>query len=84
MSTGPSPSLHDPSRVPVRPLLESGHTLGTITDKISAIVLTRRTALGWWFGFAIAFALANVLLISIAYLVAVGVGVWGKIGRAHV
>ena len=64
------------SRAPV-PVIAPGHNFATVTDKISAIVLTRRTSLGWWFGFAIAFALANVLLVSIGYLVAVGVGVWG-------
>ena len=59
------------------PVIAPGHTFASVTDKISAIVLTRRTSLGWWFGFAIAFALANVLLMSLAYLVAAGVGIWG-------
>jgi Ni/Fe-hydrogenase subunit HybB-like protein len=59
------------------PVIAPGHTFSTVTDKISAIVLTRKTPLGWWFGFAIAFALANVLLMSLAYLVAAGVGIWG-------
>jgi Ni/Fe-hydrogenase subunit HybB-like protein len=59
------------------PVIAPGHTFGTVTDKISAIVLTRKTPLGWWFGFAIAFGLANVLLMSLAYLVAAGVGIWG-------
>src|SRR5688572_33140206 len=63
-------------RVPP-PVIAPGHTFGSVTDKISAIVLTRKTSLGWWFGFGIAFALVNVLMISIAYLLAVGTGIWG-------
>ena len=59
------------------PVIAPGHTFATVTDKISAIVLTRRTTLGWWFGFAIAFALVNVLMMSIAYLLFVGTGIWG-------
>src|SRR5688500_2921048 len=64
------------SRVPP-PVIAPGHTFSTVTDKISAIVLTRKTSLGWWFGFGIAFALVNVLMISIAYLLFVGTGIWG-------
>ncbi len=63
-------------RAPV-PVIAPGHTFASVTDKISAIVLTRRTTLGWWFGFAIAFGLVNVLMMSIAYLLFVGTGVWG-------
>ncbi len=63
-------------RVPP-PVIAPGHTFGSVTDKISAIVLTRKTSLGWWFGFGIAFALVNVLMISIAYLLFVGTGIWG-------
>ena len=64
------------ARVPP-PVIAPGHTFGSVTDKISAIVLTRKTGLGWWFGFGIAFMLVNVLMISIAYLLAVGTGIWG-------
>src|SRR6187549_2608119 len=59
------------------PVIAPGHTFSSVTDKISAIVITRRTSLGWWFGFAVAFALVNVLMMSIAYLLFVGTGVWG-------
>ena len=45
------------------PSIAPGHTLGSVTDKISSIVLTRRTPVGWWVGFFIAFLLVNVLLI---------------------
>jgi molybdopterin-containing oxidoreductase family membrane subunit len=59
------------------PVIAPGYTFGSVTDKISAIVLTRRTPLGWWVGFLLAFALANVLMVSIAYLLVKGVGIWG-------
>ena len=59
------------------PVIEPGHTYGSITDKISAIVMTRRTPLGWFVGFAIAFSLLMVLLISVTYLLVKGTGIWG-------
>ena len=58
-------------------LLEPGHTLGTVTDKISSIVLGRGTTKGWLFGFAIAFGLMMVLLLAVSYLLVKGVGIWG-------
>jgi molybdopterin-containing oxidoreductase family membrane subunit len=48
-----------------------------VTDKISAITLSRRTPLGWWIGFGFAFIWVMVLFFAIAYLFAVGVGIWG-------
>jgi Ni/Fe-hydrogenase subunit HybB-like protein len=58
-------------------VIAPGHTFGSVTDKISAIVLTRRTTLGWWAGFFCTFLLTNVLLVSIAYLLFRGIGIWG-------
>jgi Ni/Fe-hydrogenase subunit HybB-like protein len=63
---------------PDGPVIAPGHTFGTVTDKISAIVLTRKTPLGWWFGFLIAFGVVNLLLVSVAYLFATGIGIWGN------
>ncbi len=59
------------------PVIEPGHTFATITDKISSIVLTRPTSLGWIAGFAFTFALTNMLLMAISYLFAKGTGIWG-------
>jgi Ni/Fe-hydrogenase subunit HybB-like protein len=59
------------------PVIAPGHTFGSVTDKISSIVLTRKTSLGWWLGFLFSFALFNVLMIAIAYLLLKGVGIWG-------
>jgi Ni/Fe-hydrogenase subunit HybB-like protein len=59
------------------PVLEPGHTYASVTDKISSIVLSRKQPKGWYFGFAIAFALLMLLLYALTYLLAVGVGIWG-------
>ncbi len=59
------------------PILEPGHTLGTVTDKISSIVLGRGTSKGWIFGFAIAFSLLMLLNVTVGYLLIKGVGIWG-------
>lgn len=52
-------------------------TYTSVTDKISSIVLRKKTPLGWWLGFAVAFGLLNVMLIAVAYLFIKGVGIWG-------
>jgi Ni/Fe-hydrogenase subunit HybB-like protein len=59
------------------PVLGPGHTFGSITDKVSAIVLTRPTSRGWWLGMAVGFFVVMVLLGTIVYLVGWGVGIWG-------
>jgi molybdopterin-containing oxidoreductase family membrane subunit len=59
------------------PVLEPGHTYGTVTDQISAIVLKRPYEWGWLFGFALAFGLFSLLTLAIAYLLYEGVGIWG-------
>jgi Ni/Fe-hydrogenase subunit HybB-like protein len=58
-------------------ILGPGHTYASVTDQISAIVLTRKTSRGWVFGFAVSFALMMAFLYATAYLFAKGVGIWG-------
>jgi len=58
-------------------LIAPGHDFGSVTDKISQIVLKRRTPLGWWVGFGIGFLLMNLLLLTIVNLLFRGIGVWG-------
>jgi Ni/Fe-hydrogenase subunit HybB-like protein len=65
------------SGMPAAPIIEPGHTFASVTDKISAIVLTGRTPRFWYVGFGISFMLVLVLLFATAYLITVGVGVWG-------
>jgi len=59
-------------------VIAPGHTLSTVTDKITKIVLTRATPLGWYLGFAGAFLLVMVLFASIAGLLWKGIGAWGE------
>jgi len=59
------------------PVLQPGHTYGSVTDKISSMVLMRKTPRGWLIGFAVAFSLVMVLLGSVSYLLYKGVGIWG-------
>jgi molybdopterin-containing oxidoreductase family membrane subunit len=49
-------------------VIAPGHTFGSVTDKISSIVLTHKTSIGWYLGFLTAAAGAGMLLISLAYL----------------
>ena len=60
-----------------RTLIAPGHTFATVTDKISSIVLTRRTPLFWFVPFLIASGLLMVFLAAVSYLLVRGVGIWG-------
>src|SRR5437762_9363730 len=74
--------IEDPNRAVVGtgvpPVIAPGHTFGSVTDKISAIVLARRTSRGWWLGFGVAFLLTLLLFVSLANLVTKGIGIWGN------
>jgi molybdopterin-containing oxidoreductase family membrane subunit len=59
------------------PVIEPGHTYASVTDKISSIVLSRKTPKFWLFGFFVSFLLTMVLLYSIGLLLAKGIGIWG-------
>src|SRR5436189_6150712 len=59
------------------PVIEPGYTFGTVTDKISSIVLTRPTSNGWFVGFGLAFLVTMGLLYAIGYLFVRGIGIWG-------
>jgi Ni/Fe-hydrogenase subunit HybB-like protein len=59
------------------PVLQPGYTFGSITDKISSIVLTRRSPRGWMIGVAVSFAIVMVLFYAVTYLLIRGVGIWG-------
>jgi Ni/Fe-hydrogenase subunit HybB-like protein len=59
------------------PVVGGDLTFGSVTDQISSIVLTRKTPIGWFIGFAISFALAQLLLMTITHLVFNGIGIFG-------
>ncbi len=59
------------------PVIAPGQDYRSVTQRISEIVLMKNTPRGWIVGFGIAFALMNVLLVSVGYLFVKGVGIWG-------
>ncbi len=59
------------------PVIKPGYTFATVTDKISSIVLTRPTSLGWVVGFGAGFLVTMMLLYALGYLFIKGVGIWG-------
>jgi molybdopterin-containing oxidoreductase family membrane subunit len=59
------------------PVLAPGHTFGSVTDKISSIVLTPRPHTGWIAGLALSFVVLLILITAISYLLIMGVGIWG-------
>jgi Ni/Fe-hydrogenase subunit HybB-like protein len=66
-----------PDRIEVGPVIDEGHSLSSVSDKIGGIVLKRKTTLGWIFGLLIAFAVMQNLLAAATWLIIKGVGVWG-------
>src|SRR5215213_6462041 len=70
---------HDDVGIHTTPaVIEPGHTFGTVTDKISSIVLRKRTPAVWWIGLALSFGLVQVLMLTVTYLVFTGIGIWGN------
>jgi len=59
------------------PLIAPGHSFGTITDKISSIVLTKSAPIPWYVAAGIGFLLTMLLFYSLGYLLLKGVGIWG-------
>jgi len=55
-----------------------GHTFESVNESISSIVLTKRTTIGWFFGFALAFMFLMVLNMTIGKLLLEGIGIWGN------
>ena len=71
------PEVEQGGRAPRSDFIGPGHTFGSVTDKISTIVLTRRTPSAWWIGLGLSFLLMMALFYSIAVLFTVGIGIWG-------
>ncbi|HKQ51583.1 MAG TPA: NrfD/PsrC family molybdoenzyme membrane anchor subunit [Pyrinomonadaceae bacterium] len=72
---------HDDVRIhktETAPLIEEGHTFASVTDKISSLVLKRKTPIWWFIGFAIAFSITMILMLTITNLVFTGIGIWGN------
>src|SRR5262249_25733918 len=62
---------------PQPPVIGAGYTFGSVTDKISAITLTRPTSRRWWLGLAVTFSLVMLLFYAIGMLLVRGIGIWG-------
>src|ERR687898_3317846 len=70
---------HDDVRIHTTPaVIEPGHTFGTVTDKISSIVLRKRTPVAWYIAIAVAFLVTQVMAGTIFLLVTTGIGIWGN------
>ena len=64
-------------RAPI-PVIEPGHSSKSITEKLTDMVLTLHTPLAWVLVTGIAFSLLMLLIVSLAYLVFTGIGIWGN------
>jgi Ni/Fe-hydrogenase subunit HybB-like protein len=58
-------------------VIAPGHNFKSVTQKISEIVLTSNTPLGWFFGLMVAGGIATGVVIGITWLFLKGVGIWG-------
>ncbi|MCC7008124.1 MAG: polysulfide reductase NrfD [Acidobacteria bacterium] len=67
----------DDFRAPV-PVLGPGHDYGTITDKLTTMVLTKHTPAVWFVVVAISFTFLIGLTVALTYLLARGIGIWGN------
>jgi Ni/Fe-hydrogenase subunit HybB-like protein len=68
----PKPATYAPG-----PLIEPGHTFGSITDKISGVVLGTRTPLSWFIVVSIGLMLMGGLGLAVVWLLIKGTGIWG-------
>src|ERR1035437_5845765 len=57
-------------------VIAPGQTFKSVTEKISRIVLTPDTLLGWFALFGVGGALATMLLVGLTWLFLEGVGSW--------
>ncbi len=66
-----------PDKIHVGPVIDEGHSLASVSDKVGGIVLKRKITLGWVFGLLISFAILQNLMAGATWLIIKGVGVWG-------
>jgi molybdopterin-containing oxidoreductase family membrane subunit len=62
----------------VPPVIQPGHSFGSITDKIAAIVLTHHTPVVWFVVAGIGFMMTLMLFGALTKLVFTGVAIWGN------
>ena len=61
----------------MEPVVATGHTFATITDKISSIVLNSEISLGWLAMLGISGFVMTGFLVAATYLLYRGTGIWG-------
>jgi Ni/Fe-hydrogenase subunit HybB-like protein len=66
-----------PDKIHVGPVIDEGHSLASVSDKVGGIVLKRRITLGWVFGLLLSFMVLQNLAAGATWLFIKGVGVWG-------
>ena len=64
-------------RIPA-PVLAPGHDYRSVTDKLTAMVLTKNTPVAWFVATGIGFALLSVLMLALGWLLLKGIGIWGN------
>ena len=60
------------------PVIGPGHDYGTVTDRISDVVLRFPLETRWLIPFGLAFAGMMLLFLALTYLVVRGIGIWGN------
>src|SRR3954453_2648508 len=66
-----------PIHVEQLPVMMGRYSLGSLGDKIGAIVLSPGAPWGWYVGTGITFLLVVLLIVAISWLFIRGVGIWG-------
>lgn len=74
--TAPAPRL-SPAGRPAPPVIDRRLSVRDIVETVSGLVLVRPFTRGWLVGFGLSAVLLAVLVVSVGYLFAVGVGIWG-------
>src|SRR5215470_9200829 len=72
--------INDPMLDPITGevvVIAPGHSFKSVTEKISRIVLTAHTPVGWFLGFLVAGGVVMILLTCLTWLFLKGVGIWG-------
>lgn len=60
------------------PMVEGKHSFATVSDEIGDITLKKKTPFHWFIGFGIAFLIAQLLLMTVSYLLYKGIFIWGN------
>jgi Ni/Fe-hydrogenase subunit HybB-like protein len=60
------------------PMVTGKHSFATVSDEIGDITLKKKTPFHWFIGFGIAFLIAQLLLMTVSYLLVKGVWIWGN------